>query len=339
MAPETAGRAPLISVIMIFLNGETYIAEAIESVLDQTLTDWELILVDDGTTDGATGIALDFAGRHPDRITVIEHPGHENRGMSASRNAGLRAARGRHVAFLDADDVWLPDRLAHQAEVLASNPDVSMVIEPMLYWTSWKNSAVRTEQRDPSGQMTGELGLPVGEVLEPPIVAIGYLESRGGTLPGICSVLARRDHVLAVGGFDESFRSLYEDQVFFFRMALRYRTIALASVNSYYRQHGGSACHGEGLKRGDTKVRPVFLQWLQDHMIDEGIKNRRLWRALRSEMLRFDRPDLLSVRFQELVDRAGVAGRGTVIRVVGPSRYNALRRRYRLKMTDTTSTH
>ena len=75
MAENPTDRGPLVSVIMIFLNGEKYIAEAIESVLDQTLTDWELILVDDGTTDGATEIARDFAARHPDRISVIEHRG------------------------------------------------------------------------------------------------------------------------------------------------------------------------------------------------------------------------------------------------------------------------
>lgn len=339
MTEHQTERTPLVSVIMIFLDGERYIAEAIESVLDQNLTDWELILVDDGTTDGATRIARDFAARHPDRISVIEHPGHANLGMSASRNAGLQAAQGRYVAFLDADDVWLPARLAVQAEVLETHPEVSMVIEPMLYWTSWAKSSDPAARRNPAGQMVGELGLPVGEVLEPPSVAIGFLENGGGTVPGICSVLARRQDVVAVGGFDARFRTLYEDQVFFFRMALRYRTMALASVNSYYRQHDESACHHEGMAQGHLKARPAFLEWLQEHLIDEGIKDRQLWRAYRAEMLRFDRPDLLGVRFQRLVDSLGMAGRDTVIRLVGPSRYNALRRRYKLKSTDSTKPH
>ena len=339
MEQHPTERTPLVSVIMIFLNGEKYIAEAIESVLAQTLTDWELVLVDDGTTDGATAVARDFASRHPDRISVIEHPGHANLGMSASRNAGLHAARGRHVAFLDADDVWLPERLAVQAEVIEDHPEVSIVIEPMLYWTSWANATDPAARRDASGQMTGELGLPVGEVLEPPIVAIGYLENGGATVPGICSVLARREDVLAVGGFDPRFRTLYEDQVFFFRMALRYRTIALDSVNSLYRQHEDSACHHEGMAEGHTRARPAFLEWLQDHLIDEGIKDRRIWRALRAEMLPFDRPDLLGVRVRRLLDRIGMASRETVVRIMGPSRYNALRRRYKLKRTETSPPH
>jgi len=339
MTEQPTKQTPLVSVIMIFLNGEKYIAEAIESVLEQTLTDWELILVDDGTTDGAAPIAQGFAARHPERISVLEHPGHANLGMSASRNAGLRAARGRYVAFLDADDVWLPARLAVQADAIEARPEVSLVIEPMLYWTSWAKSTDPAAQRDPAGQMIGELGLPVGEVLEPPTVAIGFLENGGGTVPGICSVLARREDVLAVGAFDARFRTLYEDQVFFFRMALRFRTLALASVNSYYRQHDDSACHHEGMAQGHLKARPAFLEWLQEHLIDEGIKDRRLWRAYRAEMLRFDRPDLLGVRFQRFVDRLGMAGRDSVIRLVGPSRYNALRRRYKLKSTDTTPPH
>ena len=83
--PKQMPGAPMVSAIIIFLNGERYIAEAIESIRAQTFADWELILVDDGTTDGATAIARRYAAEHPGRIIYTEHPGHENRGMSASR--------------------------------------------------------------------------------------------------------------------------------------------------------------------------------------------------------------------------------------------------------------
>ena len=95
----------LVSTIIIFLNAERFLAEAIESVLAQTYPTWELWLVDDGSTDRSSQLARDYAARHAARIHYLEHPGHENRGKSASRNLGLRHARGEYVALLDADDV------------------------------------------------------------------------------------------------------------------------------------------------------------------------------------------------------------------------------------------
>src|SRR5271154_2347778 len=105
---------PLVSTIIIFLNAEKFLAEAVESVLAQTYPTWELWLVDDGSTDDSSRIARDYATRHAARIHYLEHPGHENRGKSASRNLGLRHSRGSYVALLDADDVWLPGKLTNQ---------------------------------------------------------------------------------------------------------------------------------------------------------------------------------------------------------------------------------
>src|SRR5216684_3354263 len=99
---------PLTSVIMIFLNAEKFIQEAIESVFAQGYDSWELLLVDDGSTDSSTVLALRYAEQYPVKVRYIEHEGHQNRGMSASRNLGIRHAQGEYLAFLDADDVWLP---------------------------------------------------------------------------------------------------------------------------------------------------------------------------------------------------------------------------------------
>src|SRR5438093_8888063 len=107
---------PLVSSIIIFFNAEKYFAEAIDSALAQTYPNWELILCDDGSTDGSTQIARKYAERYPDRVRYCEHEGHVNRGMSATRNLGLRHARGELIAWLDADDVWLPHKLARQVE-------------------------------------------------------------------------------------------------------------------------------------------------------------------------------------------------------------------------------
>src|SRR5262249_40463181 len=101
---------PLVSVIMIFLNAEPFIEEAIDSVLQQTYADWELLLVDDGSSDASTQIARRFAAGLPGRVRYLEHDQHVNLGKSASRNLGISEARGEFIAFLDADDVWLPHK-------------------------------------------------------------------------------------------------------------------------------------------------------------------------------------------------------------------------------------
>src|SRR3712207_4093497 len=118
---------PSVSVITIFLDEERFIEEAIESVLAQRYDNWELLLVDDGSTDGSTQIALRYAERYPEKVRYLEHPGHENRGRSATRNVGTSYARGEHIGFLDADDVWLPHKLQQQVEILNSHPEAGMV--------------------------------------------------------------------------------------------------------------------------------------------------------------------------------------------------------------------
>src|SRR5215218_10922420 len=95
---------PLVSAIIIFLNEERFIEEAIQSVFAQSYENWELLLVDDGSSDASTRIALRYAEEHPGRVRYLEHPGHQNRGMSASRNLGISHTKGEYIACLDADD-------------------------------------------------------------------------------------------------------------------------------------------------------------------------------------------------------------------------------------------
>lgn len=331
--------APKVSVIIIFLNGETFLAEAIDSVLRQTYADWELILVDDGSTDGATAIAKRYAADHAGRIVYTEHDGHENRGMSASRNAGLRQARGEFISFLDADDIYLPERLAHHVALLEANPSATMSMGPTLMWSSWKD--IKEADRRPwlRADIPSELGLPVGQVLAAPIVAIGFLEQHGGNVPGICSLMVRRKDLMAVGGFEDEFRTLYEDQVFFFKICLNYAVITTDQILDYYRQHPDSACHQAGGMKGDAQMRPRFLEWLQDYLVDNGFKSKRLWKAFRGEMLQFDRPRLW--RFQNVptdaVDAFNVRSRRLVIFLLTPKFYNWLRRKLRLSVVDVTN--
>ena len=104
----------LVSIITPCYNGEKYVAHTIRSVLAQTYENWELIIVDDGSTDGSASIIRSFA-QTDSRIRFIRQ---ENAGSAAARNAGIRAARGRFLALLDADDVWEPEFLAEQLEFM-----------------------------------------------------------------------------------------------------------------------------------------------------------------------------------------------------------------------------
>ena len=112
--------ADLISVIIPVYNAERYLAEAIESVLAQTRPPAEIIIVDDGSTDESPRIARGFAK------PVLYHA-QSHAGAGAARNLGVALAKGEWLAFLDADDLWLPDKLASQMALLKSEPDLEMV--------------------------------------------------------------------------------------------------------------------------------------------------------------------------------------------------------------------
>ena len=110
----------MISVVISVYNGEAYLAEAIRSVLGQTGVELELIVVDDGSTDSTPAVARAFSDP---RMTVLRQ---ENRGVAAARNAGIERSRGEFIAFLDADDVWLPAKLRRQMELFARRPEVGV---------------------------------------------------------------------------------------------------------------------------------------------------------------------------------------------------------------------
>jgi glycosyltransferase involved in cell wall biosynthesis len=114
----------LVSVIIPVYNGEKYLAQAIESVLAQTYHKLEVIVVDDGSTDGTCGIAARFA-------SSVHYTFQQQQGAGAARNHGIERASGSFYAFLDADDLWMEDKLTSQMTVFESDPDVDMVFGQM----------------------------------------------------------------------------------------------------------------------------------------------------------------------------------------------------------------
>lgn len=186
---------PEVSCIIIFLNEDRFLGEAIESVRAQTLTDWELILVDDGSTDGSGAIARGYAERDR-RIRHVEHPENANRGMSASRNLGLRTARGRFVAFLDGDDIWLPHKLAHQLAVFERNPRAGMVCGATVYWHSWEVGVPPHPDREaditvPVGALEGRTTVEQDRLIEPPGLAHCLYPLGRGASPSASGLMVR----------------------------------------------------------------------------------------------------------------------------------------------------
>ncbi|HEY9660554.1 MAG TPA: glycosyltransferase, partial [Allocoleopsis sp.] len=115
---------PQISVLMAVYNGSRYVAEAIESILNQTFTDFEFLIIEDGSTDNTVQILQDYANRDP-RIKLIQNE--QNIGLTKSLNKGLKLAQGKYIARQDADDVSLPHRFEQQIAVFAQNPAAVLV--------------------------------------------------------------------------------------------------------------------------------------------------------------------------------------------------------------------
>lgn len=118
---------PLISVIIAVYNGELYLPEAIVSILAQTYQNIELIVIDDGSTDGSAQVAARY------EVRSISQP---NQGLGAALNHGVSLAQGEYLAFLDADDLWVPDKLTIQSAIFAQHPHIEMVFGQMQQFIS-----------------------------------------------------------------------------------------------------------------------------------------------------------------------------------------------------------
>jgi glycosyltransferase involved in cell wall biosynthesis len=269
----TAGeRFPgMVSVIMPFLDPrESFFREAIRSIEHQTCDNWELILVDDGSTAPISRLATEIAESRSSRIRYIEHEGHRNLGISASRNRGIADARGEFVAFLDADDVWDATQLEEQADLLARHPEAAMLYGNTLYWATWEGNP------DPQPKDAKyELGVPVNRVLEPPTI-LRLILARRATPPCMTAVMVRR-RVFDDGiHFEESFPVHYEDQVFMAKMACSHPIYVSGRCWGRYRQHGESVtADGDDTTRA-LAWRLKYLQWMAAYFDEAGIDDRRL---------------------------------------------------------------
>ncbi len=188
---------PSISVAMSVYNGERFLAAAIESVLEQTFTDFEFLILDDGSRDATRAIALHYAASDS-RIRVIAR---ENRGLVASLNELLAAARAPLIARMDADDVSLPERFARQVAFMTTYPAIGVL-------GCWTHDIDENDAPYPLN------------AIDHPVDHRGFLFAIDAGLPLLChpAVMFRRDLVRSVGGYHPAF-SHSEDLDLWLRLA------------------------------------------------------------------------------------------------------------------------
>lgn len=176
--------SPTVSVIMPAYNAERFVGEAIQSILDQTFTDFEFLIHDDGSTDGTLDILKSFAAQD-DRIRLTYS---ENRGVFATRNAMMETARGEYFAVMDADDIALPDRFRKQVAFLEANPD-HVVIGGQQEWM------------DEEGSVLGPLWAPLDHDTVDARNLCGHVSI------GHPASMLRAEAVRQIGGYTGGFRS------------------------------------------------------------------------------------------------------------------------------------
>jgi len=270
---------PLVSIVTPFYNtSPAFMRQAIESILRQDFNDWELLLVDDGSTGESSVLAGEYAETYRDRIRYLEHPGHINRGKSASRNLGIRQAAGQYIAFLDADDTWRPHTLGEQVALLDAHPGAAMLYGNTEYWYSWTGKAEDTKR-----DFLPALGVSPDTLIQPPALVPLFLEGRAA-VPCTCSLLVRRQAVEEQGAdFEEAFRWLYEDQVFYFKICLRSHVFVSGLSWGRYRQHPETSTWKAAGNGQDESGRLAFLNWLEGYLREAQIHDPEVWQALRRQ--------------------------------------------------------
>jgi GT2 family glycosyltransferase len=217
MPRRKPARHPRVSVVIPVHNGERFVAASIRSALAQTRQVLECIVIDDGSTDGTIDVLRTF-GRD---ITVVRQP---PAGVAAARNAGMRVARGDHIAFLDADDVWLPHKVERQLRLLASAEDHGAVY---------------------SGYVIADDDLRPRRVVlhgaaERSVMAALLTEGPG--LGFAFTGMTTRAAAQRVGRFDERL-STSADLDFAWRLSRTCRVVGVREVLAIYRQHGYGQMH------------------------------------------------------------------------------------------------
>jgi|APLak6261660231_1056022.scaffolds.fasta_scaffold10261_1 glycosyltransferase involved in cell wall biosynthesis len=206
---------PLVSIIMPVYNGERYISKAIESVLSQTYQNFELIIVNDGSTDNSKAV-IDTYLKDP-RIRYIEQ---HNAGVAAARNTAIKKSQGELIGFLDQDDLWLPEKIENQIQYFKNHQNISLVYSDYIVLNELENSSHRQRDLIPFDPSQSNL------------ISI-FTQNRIGVL----TVLVKKQCVIDSGLLEEELKGT-DDYELWLRLALDYEFQYIPLLLATYRWHG-----------------------------------------------------------------------------------------------------
>ena len=229
---------PTVEVVVPAYNAAKYLATALDSVIAQTFTDWRILLVDDGSTDGTAAIAAQYAERLGHRFRYIHQV---NAGVSRARNTALQQAEGEFIAFLDSDDVWLPNRLSDTLKVFAKSEKIGLTYG-FIHGIDSVGRIVQTyttPNRHPEGRLAT------------------WLYRRELDMP--CpSITVRKAALDKVGLFDETMRAT-EDRDLWLRIAVHYDIALVREIIAQYRTSA------QGMTRDPELMFQAQLRFIEKH--------------------------------------------------------------------------
>lgn len=231
-------RTPLVSIVIPAYNAEAYVREAVDSALAQTYPNKEVIVVDDGSTDGTGAVLQSYIDKK-----AIVYVRQDNKGLSSARNTGMRNARGEYIALLDSDDLFLPDKIARQVADLKAHPadDVSYC------------DVIHFYEEEPERALTLNYVYYSGEEVFPRLLVKNFINP--------LTVILRRSAIDRIGMFDEKYRRS-EDWEYWIRLAyggVRFRHLPESLAR--YRMRKGSLSYGwdSEVQRKRTEV-SIFVR-------------------------------------------------------------------------------
>jgi len=208
---------PSVSVVMSVYNSDRYLRESVESILNQTFTDFEFIIIDDGSTDDTYGILQEYSNTD-NRVKVVSR---ENRGLVYSLNEAIDLAKGEYIARMDGDDISLPDRFEKQVAHLNQNDDVVAVGTRIVLIDECGRPLMEWNHKHSHDEIVPRLLIGDGSALTHP------------------AVMMRKAAVIEIGGYDEIFQ-VSQDLDLFIKLSEIGKLENLPEVLLYWRQHSES---------------------------------------------------------------------------------------------------
>ena len=262
----------LVSVIVPFLNGSEWLTEALESVINQTYTNWEVIVFDDGSDETHSLVARNFCHEHPNKMFYTEHAGHVNKGVSVSRNEAAKLAHGKYLAFLDADDVWMPAKLANQLALFCSHPAIGAVFGAFIRWYSWQDENAADEFQ-PIGA-PAEICYAPGTLLK---LLYPFFDAASPAPSGIMIKKETFDNIHGFEPFFSGIYELYEDQAFLSKLYLHETVFVYKTADIMYRKRQNSMSSAANNMERYHKVRAFYLDWLEGYLGKQNIEDDEIF--------------------------------------------------------------